>query len=201
MNCYQASLCFLLCFCQCIGTSDARPAEPDAQSPGSLAIDLPHSVSHVRKGQSRDKVLALQNTSREALFKTEKFFVNPNLTIQITLTTSVQNTTALSLVLSNAKAYAQTNLDHYGASTVIPGRIRRDESGVEYDVKPPRRQARSSFTWGYYEAVTDWLYNYLVVVGHEAHCVFILNVVLENHREVLIGFGQVHGASTSYEAG
>lgn len=191
MHGYQASLCFLLCFYQCTGTSDARPAEPGAQMPGSSATDLPQSVSLLHKGQSRDLALALQNTSSEPIFIAEKFFITPNLTIRIALRTPVGNTTALAVVLSDAKAYAQINIDHYGASEAIPGRILRTVSDVEYDVKPPRSQALSSFTWAHYEALTDWLYNYLVVVGYETYCWFRVNKVWKSGKEFQIGFGSV----------
>lgn len=192
MHGYRVSLCFLLCFHQCIGISDARPAEPGAQMPGSPATDLSQSVSRSHKGQSRDLALALQNTSSEPIFNAKRFFITPNLTIRIALRTPVGNTTALSVVLCDAKAYAQNNIDHYGGSEVIPGRILRTVSGVEYDVKPPRSQALSSFTWAHFEALTDWLYNYLVVVGYEASCWFRVNKVWESGREFQIGFGRIH---------
>lgn len=192
MYAYQASLCFLLCLCQCISTSDTRPAEPGAQMPGgNPATDLPQSISPLHRGQSRDLTLALPNTSSERLFNAKKFFITPELAIRIALRTPVGNTTALSVVLSDAKAYAQNNIDHYGASEIIPGRILRTASNVLYDVKPPKSRSLSSFTWAHYEALTDWLYNYLVVVGYESYCWFRINKIWETGKEFQIGFGTI----------
>lgn len=85
----------------------------------------------------------------------ERFFITPNLVILISLSSPVENTTALSVLFCHAVTYAQGEVLRYGASTVLPGRIVHTESDLEYDVQPPLPQASSRFTWGNYEAVTD----------------------------------------------
>ena len=122
----------------------------------------------------------------------QRFHINPNLVILISLSSRVENTTALSVLLSRAATYAQAEALRYGASTVLPGRISHTESDLEYEVQPPLPQASSRFTWGHYEAVTDWLYYYLVVLGCEVHCSFNVKEVFERGRESQIGFGEVH---------
>ena len=175
-----------------MSTGRALPAlkqDPTLLFPHPSVNHLSHSASHL---QPRNLALTLQNTSIGALVKMERFHINPNLVILISLSSRVENTTALSVLLSRATTYAQAEALRYGASTVLPGRISHTESDLEYEVQPPLPQASSRFTWGHYEAVTDWLYYYLVVLGYEVHCSFNVKEVLERGRESQIGFGEVH---------
>ena len=192
MNVYQASLCFLLCLLQLVSTCNALPAlkqDPTLLFPHPLVNHLSHSASHL---QPQNLALTPHNTSIGVPVNTERFHINNNLVIHISLSSRVENTTALFVLLSRATTYAQAEALRYGASTVIPGRISRTESDLEYEVQPPLPQASSRFTWGRYEAVTDWLYYYLVVLGYEFHCAFNVKEVLEGGMESQIGFGEVH---------
>ena len=192
MNVYQASFCFLLCLHQLVSTGHALPApkqDPTLLLPHPSVNHLSHSASHL---QPRNLALTPQNTSIGAPVNMERFHINPNLVILISLSSRVENTTTLFVLLSRAATYAQAEALRHDASTVLPGRISHTESGLEYKVQPPLPQSSSRFTWGHYEAVTDWLYYYLVVLGHEVHCAFNVKEVLEGGRESQIGFGEVH---------
>ena len=192
MNVYQASSCFLLGLHQLVTTGYALPALKQDLTllfPHHLVNHLSHSASHL---QPRNLALTLQNTSIGAPINMERFHISPNLVILISLSGRVENTSALSVLLSRAATYAEAEALRYGASTVLPGRIAHTESDLEYEVQPPLPQSSSRFTWGHYEAVTDWLYYYLVVLGYEVHCAFNVKEVLEGGRESQIGFGEVH---------
>ena len=156
MNVFQASLCFLLCLRQLGATGNALPA----LKPGPI-FPFPHSSPHhlsrpASRLQPRDLALTPQNASIGALVNMDRFFVTPNLVIIISSSSPVGNTTALSVLLFRAVTYAQGEILRHGASTVLPGRILHTESDLEYYVQPPLPQASSRFTWGNYEAVTDW---------------------------------------------
>ncbi|KAM0796370.1 hypothetical protein BDR22DRAFT_893224 [Usnea florida] len=112
------------------------------------------SASHI---QVRNLVLAPQNVSSGAPLTMERFYINPNLVILMSVSGPVGNTSALSLLLVDAATYARSNVLRHGASTVLPGRISRSESNLEYDLQPPLPRTSSRFTWGQYEALTDWL--------------------------------------------
>ena len=192
MNFYQASFCSLLCLHQLVSTAYALPApkqDPTLLFPRPLVNHLSHSASHL---QPRSLALTPQNNSIGAPVNMERFYINPNLVILISLSSRVENTTALLVLLSRAATYAQAEALRHGASTVLPGRISHVESNLEYEIQVPLPQASSRFTWGHYEAVTDWLFYYLVVLGYEVHCAFNVKEVLEGGRESQIGFGEVH---------
>ena len=192
MSLYQASSCFLLCLHQLGITGYALPAPKQDSTllfPHPSVNHLSHSASQL---QPRNLALTPQNTSIGAPVNMERFHINADLVILISLSSRVENTTALFVLLSRAATYAQAEALRHGAATVLPGRISHTESDLEYEIQPPLPQASSRFTWGHYEAVTDWLYYYLVVLGYEVHCAFTIKEVLEGGRESQIGFGEVH---------
>lgn len=166
-----------------------RPTNPRASVQRKQFSSIPSSPLHIARTGSRLGPRFPKRQQR-SVFEHRKVFINPSLVILILVSVPVGNTSALSSLLVDAATFARSNVLRHGASTVLPGRIYHSESNLKYDLQPPLPRTSSRFTWGQYEAVTDWLYYYLVVLGFEALCEFAVRVV-DDGREISIGFGEV----------
>ena len=131
---------------------------------------------------------------------TDRFIINPSLSIIIDLSYPIENTTAIFQLLADSYDFAFRSIAQYGADAILPRRIIRTEDYLQYFVQPPISREFNQFTWDSYSKVTEWLLLYLDSKGHNCACAFNVRRRLEDGGEEQIGYGEV-GLMSEGEAG
>lgn len=124
---------------------------------------------------------------------TDRFEINPSLSIIIDHSYPIPNTTALFQLFTKSKEFADDGIAQYGANATLLGRIIRTEYELQYFVQPLNVRVFDHVTWEIYSEVTGWLYWYFFFGGHghKFACAFDVRRRLEGGEEQQIGYGGV----------
>ena len=135
--------------------------------------------------------LHARNLTLPTSILTERFEINPSLSITIDHSYPILNTTALFQLFTESKEFADSSIAQYGANATLLGLIIRTKYEIQYFIQPLNVRESDHFTWLSYSQVTEWLFWYFFFGGHNSACAFLVRRRLEDGEEELIGYGGV----------
>ena len=135
--------------------------------------------------------LHARNLTLPTFILTDRFEINPSLSIIIDHSYPIPNTTALFQLFTKSKEFADSGIAQYGANATLLGRIIRTEYELQYFIQPLNVRVLDHFTWETYSQVTEWLFWYFFFGGHKFACAFDMRRRLEDGEEQQIGYGGV----------
>ncbi len=114
--------------------------------------------------------------------------IKPGLDVNISLGSPIEDRASLDLLLTETLTQARNGLLRWGPSAVLPGPMTPTETNLEYQLVP---HGTDRFTWEQYAALTEWMYNYQVVLGHRAYCAINVEGPMEGRRHCQLGYGEI----------